>query len=234
MVKKKNKRGGWLMLHPICAKDLTGLIRELGFLPLFDNGIPGFSVRDFVPAEYWFQEGVPGPWDWREEIAAAGEIAYGKFFGKKAGFISREWLPDFANYRRDGYDFDALWEDGLASYREKQVMDVLAAGGSQLSYQLRERAGFGAEGLKGFDGVLTKLQMRMYLTVQRFEYKRDRHGAEYGWGVARYTTPEALFGEDLIRSAYMRDPTESWARICSRAREIVPAADRAALERLLR
>ena len=28
------------------------------------------------------------------------------------GFISKKWLPVFANYRRDGYDFDALYEDG--------------------------------------------------------------------------------------------------------------------------
>ena len=39
-----------------------------------------------------------------EIIAAGGRIAYGKFFDRKAGFISREWLPVFANYRRDGYD----------------------------------------------------------------------------------------------------------------------------------
>ena len=36
-----------------------------------------------------------------------GKVAYGKFFDKKAGFISLEWLPYFANYRRSGYDFDA-------------------------------------------------------------------------------------------------------------------------------
>ena len=28
-------------------------------------------------------------------------------FGKKAGFISLKLWPDFCNYRRDGYDFDA-------------------------------------------------------------------------------------------------------------------------------
>lgn len=27
------------------------------------------------------------------------------FFVKKAGFISREWFPCFANYRRDGYNY---------------------------------------------------------------------------------------------------------------------------------
>ena len=54
-----------------------------------------------------------------KSIARRGDVAYGKFFDKKAGFISREWLPYFLNFRRDGYDFDALWEDGKASYKQK-------------------------------------------------------------------------------------------------------------------
>ena len=34
-----------------------------------------------------------------------------------------EWLPAFANFRRDGYDFDARWDDGLANIRHKRIMD---------------------------------------------------------------------------------------------------------------
>ena len=49
-------------------------------------------------------------------------MAYGKFFDKKAGFISVEWVPVFANYRRDGYDFDALYEDGKAPLKHKKIM----------------------------------------------------------------------------------------------------------------
>ena len=56
--------------------------------------------------------------------ARSGKVAYGKFFNKKAGFISLEWFPWFANFRRDGYDFDARWEDGLAGYRNKKIMDI--------------------------------------------------------------------------------------------------------------
>ena len=60
---------------------------------------------------------------WREIIARSGKVAYGKFFDKKAGFISVEWLPVFANYRRDGDDFDALYEDGKAPLKHKKIMD---------------------------------------------------------------------------------------------------------------
>jgi hypothetical protein len=50
-------------------------------------------------------------------------VAYGKFFGNKAGFISLKWLPYFANFRRSGYDFDSRYQDGLAERREKKIMD---------------------------------------------------------------------------------------------------------------
>lgn len=40
--------------------------------------------------------------------------------------MSREWIPDFANFRRDGYDFDARWDDGLASYKDKELYETIA------------------------------------------------------------------------------------------------------------
>ena len=70
-----------------------------------------------VPAYWWSDDAKRDPWKWREMIAGSGRIAYGKFFNKKAGFISQKWLPYFVNLRRDGYDFDARWDDELASNR---------------------------------------------------------------------------------------------------------------------
>ena len=64
-------------------------------------------------------------WRWRAIIARKHDIVYGKFFAKKAGFISRKQFPVFANYRRDGYDFDALFEDEKAPYKHKKIMDFL-------------------------------------------------------------------------------------------------------------
>ena len=75
--------------------------------------------------KYWWSEDPQrDPWVWREIIARRGDIAYGKFFHNKAGFISKKWFPYFANYRRAGYDFDARWDDELASFRQKKIMDL--------------------------------------------------------------------------------------------------------------
>lgn len=93
-------------------RELIDWINAIGFLPLFKNEVEGFSVEEHVSNLFWWT-GNPeqDPWVWREIIARTGEVAYGKFFNKKSGFISLQWFPYFANYRRDGYDFDARWDD---------------------------------------------------------------------------------------------------------------------------
>lgn len=108
-IKMANESGTWVMHgvredDPACihtVDEAITYINEIGFLPLFKNDIPGFSLEERTVSEYWWS-GDPerDPWEWRERIARSGEVAYGKFFDKKAGFISREWFPRFANYRK--------------------------------------------------------------------------------------------------------------------------------------
>ena len=110
-------------------------INKVGFLPLFKNEIPGFSLEERTAPEYWWSgDAKSDPWEWREIIARSGKVAYGKFFDKKAGFISKQWFPYFANFRRDGYDFDALWDDEKASIRQKKIMDFYLEENAVLSF----------------------------------------------------------------------------------------------------
>ena len=101
-------------------KDLEKAVEAYGILPLFRNAIPGFSVEEHTVPEAWFS-GEEGVWEWKGPVIRNTGCAYGKFFGNKAVFISMDWFPDFANYRRDGYDFDARFEDGLASYKDRTL-----------------------------------------------------------------------------------------------------------------
>lgn len=201
-----------------------------GLLPFFDSCVPGFSVEAMTPPRYWFAGDVDGPWEWRMEVARCGKVAYGKLFAGKAGFCSREYYPDLANYRRDGYDFDARYEDGLANHRDKQIIDALTREGSLLTRELRRASGVD----KGFETCLTRLQMQTYITVTDFEYLRDRHGKPYGWGVARYALTESVFGEEMTRSAYGRKPEESKVKLISRLRELCPCVDDAPLLKLIK
>ena len=215
-------------------EDIAALVNELGFLPFFRHRVPGFSVEELTPPELWFSPVDDGPWEWKGPVIRLSGGAYGKFFRNKAGFVSRDWFYDFANYRRDGYDFDARYEDGLAQHRDLLVMETLEKLGPCLSKTLKRQAGFGGkEGLKGFDTVITRLQMQAYVVTADFEYGTDRLGRPWGWGVCRYATPEQLFGADFGDRAYVREPAESRQRILDRLRSLFPEVSEQELSLLI-
>ena len=210
------------------VEDLIHYIHQVGFLPLFRSDIPGFSAEEHTASEDWFC-GVPekDPWEWRKIIVAGGEIAYGKFFDNRAGFISREYLPAFVNYRRDGYDFDARWDDELASVRSRKIMDLFSGEQSDrelYSFEMKKLAGFGSGGEKNFEGVVARLQMQMYLCVWDFRRRKNKNGDEYGWGIAIYCLPEHIFGDVFVKSEYKDDPKESARKIICRLKDLYPDA----------
>lgn len=213
------------------AGDVIRLVGHTGFLPFFANHIPGFSVEECCPRELWFAEGVDGPWEWKGPIARSGHCVYGKFFGNKAGFVSREWFPDFANFRRDGYDFDARYDEGLASRKDKAVFDAVSEHGALLSKELKTLCNYRKGGNKGFDTVITRRQMQTYISIADFVYMKDRFGQTYGWGVAKYSTPEEQFGYDLAASAYQREPAESKERIAAHLKAVLPDVE---IEKILK
>ena len=215
-------------------QELIDWVDEVGFLPLFRNEADGFSTEENTSDLYWWS-GDPeqDPWEWRQLIARSGRVAYGKFFGGKAGFISRAWFPHFANWRRDGYDFDSRWDEGLAGIRQKRVMDQFAERGELFSSELKRLAGFGREGEKNFEGTVTGLQMGGYLVILDFRRRINRRGLPYGWPISVYTTPEALWGYDHVASAYSIDPAESKALVYAQVRRSFPEASEAELDAVL-
>lgn len=216
------------------AEDLDNLVLEYGFLPFFRNDIPGFSVEEHTPPELWFADDMDGPWEWKGPVAASSRCVYGKLFCKKAGFVSLEWFPDLANFRRDGYDFDARYDDGLANYKDKEIYDVIESNGSLLTGRIKALCGYGGkDGKKGFETVITRLQMQTYINVANFDYMTDKYGCPYGWGVARYTTPEAQFGHDIPTAAYSRDPAQSHRRMMEYLQKRLPQASEKQLLKLL-
>ena len=161
--------------------------------PLFANEVPGFSVEEHVSPYYWWT-GDPeqDPWQWREIIPATDEVAYGKFFNNKTGFISKEWFPYFVNARRNGYDFDAAWEDGLMQRRYKAIMDICEDGGMHPGFELKPEAGFKKDGYKNFDGCMTALQMLTYLII--LQSSRARCARSLRTRCARDTTKSPSCG----------------------------------------
>ncbi len=225
-------------------QELINWINEVGFLPLFSNEVEGFSAEEHVSPDYWWT-GIrqEDPWEWREMIAASHQVAYGKFFDRRAGFISLEWLPYFVNYRRNGYDFDSRWEDGLANRREKKIMDLLTDRDDDgdvifpdeqiLSTELKKKAGFGKGGEKNFPGIVTGLQMQTYLVITDFHRRVNKRGEEYGMPVSVLLPPEALWGYETVTAAYNESPAASYDRIIARIKEQFPGSDDNGIKKLI-
>ena len=225
------------------ATELTNWVQEIGFLPFFANEVTGFSVEEHTASHAWWTGNkATDPLEWREEIAASHTVAYGKFFDGRAGFISQEWLPYFANARRKGWDFDGKWQDGRASVREKAIMEFFVNPESSdepeftdaaiLSTELKRQAGFGKGGEKNYPGILTGLQMQLYLVIGGFRRRTNKKGADYGMPVSVIMTPESIWGHGHLSSAYREEPNESWQRIYDHTRKMW-SADKNAIIKLI-
>lgn len=217
------------------VQDVVDLIHRVGFLSLFSVEVPGMSVEERVPASIWWTDDEEtDPWCWRMQIAKRDDIAYGKFFGRKAGFISKKWFPVFANYRRDGYDYEGFYEDGKMKGGAKRILDTLeldedAVGLEKMSGQIRKEAGVE----KGFDGLLIDLQMQSFLLISRFQQKKNKRGEVYGWHLPSFMTPETKWGYDFVNCADEK-PNESLYRMEEQIRRCFPDADDKKIRKVLR
>lgn len=217
-------------------QDMIDAVETFGFLPFFAGSIPGFSIEEHVSDDAWYSssDGEWKVWEWKGPVIREARCAYGKFFENKAVFISSEWFPDFANYRRDGYDFDARYDDGLASYRDKELFELLDANAPVISKALKAKGNYRKGGRKGFDTMITRLQAECYVLISDFVYATDKTGKSYGWGIAEYSTPEKFFGEDFTSRVYQRSPEESYQRIRGHLHSMFPEIDDKTIRKILK
>lgn len=208
------------------------LIRQIGFLPLLDSGIAGFSAMEMADEDCRYVVFPDGGWDWplwkwKGPVVTEGNCVYGKFFSQKAGFISREWWPDFCNYRRSTHPKP---EEGSI---EEAILLTLQEEGSLITRELRAACGFTGPKMRSkFDGYVTRLQMGCYIVTEDFVYPHDKHGREYGWGWSLLTTPEQQLGRDHYRCE--RTPEESYQRLLDHFRQLLPEASEQQIKKLLK
>lgn len=209
-------------------EELSALIDRVGILPFFNNSVPGWSLEEHTHPALWFTD-EPGPWEWKGPLASERRCVYGKFIHGRAAFVSPAWFTDLANWRRDGYDWEGWESDGLANYKDRLLMDYLASRPYVLSKAAKRECGFA----KGYDTVLTRLQMQTFVLLADFQYSVSREGAPYGWGNAVLDTPERWLGETTL-DAGGRTPQQSFERMIAHLRGVLPEADENALRRELR
>lgn len=222
------------------AGDVEAAVEEFGFLPFFRGELAGFSIEEHTPADLWFSPVVDGPWEWKGPIVRGGRAAYAKYFRGKAVYVSRRWLPHLVNFRR---------ASRTLSYDEERVLSAIVANESLLSTEIREECGFGAHGLRAaerallaaeggveaphasLDAVLNRLQMSGHIVVSDFEYNIDKKGRPYGWGVARYSTPETLYADWFEMP--QEKPEESRLMVKCHLMKLCPEANAKTVEKVV-
>ncbi len=207
-------------------------IGQLGFLPLLDSGIAGFSAMDMVDDDCRYVVYPDGGWDWplwkwKGPAVQEGSCVYGKFFAGKAGFISREWWPDFCNYRRGK---NPVPQEGSI---EEAILATLRENGSMITRELRAACEFTGKNMRSrFDAYVTRLQMSCHIVTEDFVYPTDKHGREYGWGWSLLTTPEQLLGKEECQCG--RSPEESWTRMMDHLKRLLPTVPERQIIRMMK
>lgn len=210
-------------------QDLVQMILEIGVLPFFKNPVIGWSVEEHIDPSVWFTE-QDGPWEWKGPLAAEKICVYGKFIRNKAAFISPEWFADIANWRRNGYDWEGMLDNGLAPYKDQLLMAYLTGHPHVLSKYAKRECGFS----KGYDTVLTRLQMETFVLTSDFRYNLTNEGVPYGWGNAVINVADRWLGEELLFVPDGRTPEESFERIIRHLKSILSEADETILRKEMR
>ena len=223
--------------------ELMDYIQEVGFLPLLDSGIRGYSAEDVVDEDNRYVVFDDGGWDWplwkwKGPIVTEGRCVYGKFFAGKAGFVSKDWWPDLCNYRR------ASRPAPVEGSIEETILLTLAEHDSLITRELRAACGFDGPKMRSkFDGYVTRLQMACRIVTEDFVYPTDKHGREYGWGWSLLTTPERLLGREMCQASPPlhplskgrgRTPQESFERMKAHLQKLLPEATEKQIEKLIK
>lgn len=200
---------------------------QYGILPFFINSVKGLSVQELcAPGMLFGGNSDEGCWEWKGPVIKRKTCAYGKFFNRKAGFVSIDLLPDFLNYRRFTYPVKPF-------STEEFLLEIIKENGDITSTELKNYI-FGSSKnkkrqsdeppilgdkdkplkRKGLEAPLQRLQMGGWILISDFEYKTTKSGERYGWGVARYSTPEFFLQEKVILPQEL-SPQDSLNKIIS-------------------
>ena len=212
--------------------ELMDYIDKVGFLPLLNMGIGEWSAEAVLDEDCQYvvlpDGGWEWPlWEWKGDIIRESGCAYGKFFAQKATFITREWWPDFCNYRRSIHPRP---EEGSI---EDTILEILSLNGSMITRELRKACGFTGPKMRSkFDGYISRLQMGGWIVTEDFVYPHDKHGRKYGWGWSLLTTPENLFGREACHPD--RTSEESYQRLMDHFHKILPELSDKEIEKLIK
>lgn len=147
-------------------------------------------------------EAKTDPWEWRMRVLdERKDIAYGKLFFKKSGFISKEFYPYFLAARREGQTFEEEYASGKISHYAKELYQIVREYGTLPLHAIKQIGGVTKEDKSRFDRAMVELQMKMYLTMCGRQQKLSNKGEEYGWSSTVFCTVEDFFEAEVFEEA---------------------------------
>lgn len=123
-----------------------------------DEGV--FGLCSFFGKEIcWHMENPDtDPWEWRMRVLhERKDIAYGKFFFKKSGYVTEEWYPYFYRIRRGNRELEEEYAEGNISRYAKRIYDLLLEYRELPLHLLKQYGGFSREDKSKFDSAVTEL-----------------------------------------------------------------------------
>lgn len=229
-------------------ESLVKAAETFGILPFFPNNIKGFSVEEMcVPGMLFGGNKAEGCWEWKGPVIRKRTTIYGKFFKRKAGFVSLDVMSEFLKYRRSAYP---IKKDSV----EEMLFEIIRENDSLSSTELKHIIFNGSKKRNCFDvpdreidfitptkiknksleSPLQRLQMGGWIIISDFEYKKTRKGERYGWGVARYSTPEYIFHDTISKFDSFNSTEENLEILISKIKEKIPGITKKALFKLLK
>ena len=149
------------------------------------------------------------PWQWRIRVLEErDDIAYAKLFFGTSGYITEEWYPYFLAVRRNGYDFEDTYENGLISDMEKRVYNAIRDNRRIPAHELKSLCCFSKEENSRYEKAVTSLQMKMFITICGRARKLNSQGIEYGWDSAVFCTCEEFWGDDISSDISEKEAAE--------------------------
>jgi hypothetical protein len=187
------------------ADQLVAMVDELGFCFAFtesgDMPIPACFDHLSTNSEHRKWDWM---WGWKDELAEAKRLYYGRLLVKKPTFVSMKMLPAFyATFGRAGEPDDHL-EDiraGRLSDVARRVIEFLVQRGETQTKRLRAELGISSQdGRLQYAKAIDELQRLMYIArVRAVGEGREDYNYTYDLFVRRY--PETVRAAERITSA---------------------------------
>jgi hypothetical protein len=176
-------------------------LREVGFSMGGSNDEGIFSLCKYFSEGLVFHTGdkETDPWEWRiRGITECDDLAYGKLFFNKGGWITKEWFPYFMAVRRECKTFDEMYYEGAISSTAKRIYYSIRNTPDLALHEIKLMVSGDGSEKSDFESVITMLQMKMFITISGQKYKLSKEGKEYGWPVTTFCTTEDFFGEEIF------------------------------------